>query len=214
MNVISLVAAALILLSSVPSFAQTEWIEYKNMTDFFGVSLPGQPTIKDTKFTTEYGHFLPGHLYTVEDGKNRYSVTVIDYTNLRNMETERVKQCRASGGDGDTCMDTYLHDMRGAVINASWSLMQGASKIKHFAYSRMELVEGHEVYIINADGSQTFSGIYMHEDHLFILQGTVPATSPPPVQFYQSLEFLDKDGKSIRYATPYANGLPKPARAR
>ena len=213
MKVISVIATGLILLFSVPSFAQ-EWIEYKNSVDSFAVTLPREPAIKDTKLTTEYGHVLPGHLYTIDDGKNHYSVSVIDFRNLRQMETDRIAKCRASGGDGDTCMDTYLHDVRGAVINATWSIMQRGGKIKHFAYSRMDLVEGHELYVLNTDGTQTFSGVYMHEDHLFILEGTVPGNGPPPVQFYQSLEFLDKDGKAIRYATPYANGLPKPARAR
>ena len=198
---------------SAPSFAQ-EWIEYKNQIDAFGVAVPGQPNVKNTTETTEYGHVLPGRVYMREAGPNRYTVTVIDYTNLRQMETERIIKCRASGGDGDTCMDTYLHDVRGAVINATWNLIKRGGKIKHLAYSRMDLVEGQELYLINADGSQTFAGVYMHENHLFILEGTVPGNSPPPVQFYQSLEFLDKDGKEIRYVTPYANGLTTPARTR
>ena len=82
MKVISVSATGLILFFSVPSFAQ-EWIEYKNSVDSFAVTLPREPAIKDTKFTTEYGHVLPGHLYTIDDGKNHYSVSVIDFTNLR-----------------------------------------------------------------------------------------------------------------------------------
>jgi len=54
----------------------------------------------------------------------------------------------------------------------------------------------------------------MHENRLYILEGTVPAKSPPPALFYQSMGFLDKDGKRRRYQSPYSNGFPAPPRAR
>ncbi|HYR89345.1 MAG TPA: hypothetical protein VE422_35040 [Terriglobia bacterium] len=213
MGVISLVATTLVLLISVPSFAQ-EWIEYENRADFFAVSLPGQPNVKDITFTTEYRHVLPGRVYTYENGPNRYSITVVDYTNLQKMETERVRQCRASGGEGDVCMDNYMHDMRGAELYGAWSLLQKGGKPTHLAYSRMDLVEGIELYLTNADGSRTFAGVHMHDNRLYILEGTVPAKSPPPLLFYQSMGFLDKEGKRVRYQTPYINGITTPSRAR
>jgi hypothetical protein len=213
MRVISLIATVLVLFISVPSFAQ-EWIEYESKTDFFAVNLPDQPGVKNITFMTEYGHVLPGRVYTSESGTNRYSVTVIDYTNLQKMEAERVRQCHASGGEGDVCMDNYMHDMRGAGLHAVWNLMQKGGKVTHLAYSRMDLVEGIELYLTNTDGSRTFAGIHMHENRLYILEGTVPAKAPPPLLFYQSMGFLDKEGKRVRYRAPYANGLTTPERAR
>ena len=139
---------------------------------------------------------------------------MVDYTNLETKEKERVKSCKAAGNDGDTCMDTWLTDMRGAIIYATWNFIKKGGKITHFAYSRQDLVEGHELYLATADGSRTFAAMYMHENKLYILDGTVPANAPPPSLFYQSMGFLDKDGKRIRYATPYSNGFPTPARAR
>jgi hypothetical protein len=213
MRLISLIATALSLFISAPSFAQ-EWIEYTNQADSFGVSFPGQPKVKDITYTSEYLIDLPGRVYSYESGPSHYSVTVVDYTNLEKLETERVKSCKAAGNDGDTCMDTWLTDMRGAVIYATWNFMKKGGKVTHFAYSRQDLVEGHELYLTNTDGSRTFAAAYMHENRLYILDGTVPANSPPPSLFYQSMGFLDKDGKRIRYRTPYSNGFPTPSRAR
>ncbi len=218
MSVISIFAVALMLFVSVPSFAQG-WIEYDNRVDFFGVNLPAQPSVKDIKYNTEYGvQVLPGRVYNSEAGGERYSITVVDYSNLQKMEAERVKQCRAAGGEGDVCMDIYMHEMRGAVIFATWNLLNNAlqkgSKVTRVAYSRTDLVEGQELYMTNGDGSMVIASIYMHENRLYILEGTVPANSPPPVVFFTSMGFLDQEGKRIRYSSPYVNGLPKPARGR
>jgi len=227
MRLISLMASVLILFTSVPSSA-ADWFDYNNRVDNFAVSFPGQPTIKDITYTSEYKHVLPGRVYTAMNGAERYSVTVVDYRNLQKMENDRIKKCEEANADkgtvqsrkkvpGDVCMDIYLHDMRGAVIFATWNLTKAAldkgAKISRMAYSRMDLVEGQEVYIENADKSQTIFGVYMHEDRLFIVEGTVAPNAPPPMLFYESIGFLDENGQRIRYATPYTNGLTHPARA-
>lgn len=227
MRFISIMASVLILFTSIPSSA-ADWFDYQSKPDSFAVSFPGQPTIKDITYTSEYKHVLPARVYTAMNGAERYTVTVADYRNLQKMETDRVKACEAANADkgkvesrknvpGDVCMDIYMHDMRGAVIFATWNktkeAMDKGAKVLRMAYSRMDLVEGQEVYLKNADGSQTHFGVYMHEDRLYIVEGTVPANSPPPMLFYESIGFLDQNGQRIRYATPYSNGLPKPARA-
>jgi hypothetical protein len=227
MRLISLMASVLILFSSMPSSA-ADWFEYNNRTDSFAVSLPAQPTVKDITYTSEYKHVLPGRVYTAMNGGERFEITVVDYRNLQKMENDRIKACEAANADkgkvqsrksvpGDVCMDIYMHDMRGAVIFATWNLTKAAmdkgAKISRMAYSRMDLVEGQEVYLTNADKSQSIFGVYMHEDRLYIVEGTVAANSPPPMLFYESIGFLDANGQRIRYATPYANGLTHPARA-
>jgi hypothetical protein len=106
--------------------------------------------------------------------------------------------------------------MRGALIYATWSLMQKdpSAKVTHFVYTQADRVEGQELHLTNRDGSRTFAAIYMHENRLYILEGTVPAGYPQPLLFQQSMRFLDKEGKSIRYQSTYANGFPAPPRAR
>jgi hypothetical protein len=213
MRLIPLVAAAFSLVVSGPCFAQ-DWIEYQNRADFFSVNFPGEPKARDITYRTEYSIALPGRVYSYENGPNRYSVTVIDYANLESIEAERVKSCRAAGGDGDTCNDHSIADMRGAIVYATWNFIRRDAKVTHLSYSNVDRVEGQELQLTNADKSRTFVSIHMHENRLYILEGTVPAGSPAPALFQNSLGFLDKDGKGIRYDTPYSNGFPAPRRVR
>ena len=213
MRLIPLIAAAISLLTSGPCFGQ-EWIEYRNRADFFSVNFPGEPKVRDITYRTEYSITLPARVYAVENGPTHYSVTVVDYANLESLEAERVKSCKAAGGDGDSCNDHSLADMRGAIVYATWNFLQRDAKVTHFSYSNVDRVEGHELQLTNADRSRTFVSIHMHENRLYILEGTVPAGSPAPALFQTSLGFLDKDGKGIRYDTPYSNGFPPPRRVR
>ena len=207
------VALALILFISGPSFAQ-EWIEYASRADFFSVNFPGEPKVRDITYHTEYSITLPGRVYSYEAGPNRYSVTVVDYADAEKKHAELVKSCKAAGGDGDSCNDRSGGDVRGAIIYATSTFLKRDAKVTHFAYSNADRVEGHELYLANPDRSRTFAAIYMHEKRLYILEGTTPAGSPPPALFYQSMGFLDKEGKRIRYQSPYSNGFPAPPRAR
>ena len=87
MSVISLIVTMLILFISVPSFGQEwfelDWMEYDSRIDSFGVTFPGEPTIEDITYTTEYQMTVPGRVYSYEAGPNLFSVTVVDYTKPR-----------------------------------------------------------------------------------------------------------------------------------
>ena len=209
---IPLLVTALILFVSRPALAQ--WNEYENRRDFFSISLPGEPQVREITYISEYSQVLPGRVYSVQNGTNRYSVTVVDYTNLEKLEAERVRACRAKGGDGDLCNDHSRADLRGALIHATWNFLQRDAKVTHYVYTNADRVEGHELHLLNSDKSRTFASIYMHENRLYIIEGTVSASSPPPLVFQQSMGFLDKDGKRIRYDTPYSNGFTPPRRVR
>lgn len=208
-----LVPAALLLFMPGPSFAQG-WIEYASPADFFTVNFPGQPALQDITYATEYGLTLPARVHSYVDGPNRYAVTVVDYTNAEKLHGERVKRCQEAGGDGDTCFNHWWNDVRGAIAHASAALIQRDAKVTHFANYSADLVEGHRLQLTNADRSRTFAVIHMHEYRLYILEGTVAPGALPPALFQQSLGFLDKEGKRIRYETMYSHGYPTPRRTR
>lgn len=210
MRLIPLVPAAFVLFVSGPSFAQ-EWIEYASRADLFSVNFPGEPKVREITYPTEYGITLPGRVHSVENGPNRYSVTVVDYANVEKIHAERVKDCR---GYPDTCNNPWRAEVRGAMDYAMWNFLQRDAKVTHYAYYNADRVEGRRLQLTNADRSRTFAAIHMHEDRLYILEGTVPASSPPPGLFQQSLGFLDKQGNRVRYATIYSNGYPPPPRDR
>ncbi len=218
MRTIPLLVTTLVLFISAPSFAQQwyelDWREYENSIDSFGVSFPGEPTLEDIQFITSYQDTLPGRVYSYEVGPNGYSVTVVDYTGLEELEARRVANCQEAGRDGDSCQNHYMHAIRGAVIYAIWNVMNRGGEVTYLSFSRTDLVEGQEMYVSNDDGSRTIAASYMHEDLLYILEATVPGDSPPPTLFYKSLRFLDENQQRIRYRTNYANGITNPDRSR
>jgi hypothetical protein len=103
--------------------------------------------------------------------------------------------------------------MRGAIVFASWRLMQRDAKLTSFVWNFVDMVEGHQLQLTNnADKSRTFAGIYMHQNKLYIIEGTVPANYPEPGLFQQSLGWLDENGIGLRYQTYYSNSYPPPPR--
>ena len=208
MRLIRFIPAALILCISSPSFGQ-EWIEYYSRADFFLVNLPGQPTVRDITYSTEYGVTLPGRVHIYENGPTRYSVTVVDYANVRKIHAERLTNCQAYP---NLCTNPYVAELRGALDYAAWSFIKRDGKVTYYAYANSDRIEGRRVQLTNPDRSQTFAAIYMHENRLYLLEGTVPAGAPPPALFQQSMGFLDKDGIRVRYKTIYVNGYPPPGR--
>src|SRR5437667_8575831 len=68
------------------------------------------------------------------------------------------------------------------------------------------MVEGHFIQLTNnADQSRTFAFIAMHQNKLYIVEGTVPKGYPEPGLFQQSMGWVDKDGNGIRYQMIYSN---------
>ena len=203
-----LVAAALILLMSGPAAAQS-WVEYTSREDFFIVNFPGEPTVKDIAYPTEFGINLPGRVYSVQDGSNRYSITVVDYAPGERIHADRVRNCQ---GYPDTCTNRWLNDVRGALDYAASKYIQRDGRVTYYAFADSDRVEGRRLQLTNADESRTFVAIYMHQNRLYILDGTVSASAPPPALFQQNFGFFDKDGVRVRYRTLYSNLYPPPPR--
>src|SRR5512138_185359 len=76
MRLIPLVALS-VLYVSTPAMAQ-EWIEYASRADMFTVNFPGQPTVQDINWETEYRITIPGHVHKYDAKQEHYSVTVVD----------------------------------------------------------------------------------------------------------------------------------------
>jgi hypothetical protein len=208
MRLIPLAPAALFLLLSGPAVAQ-DWIEYASRADLFSVNFPGQPKVRDITYPTEFGITLPGRVHEYEDGPSRYSVTVVDYGNVQKIHADRLKDCRAYP---NLCNNPWLNELRGALDYAAWSFIKRDAKVTYYAYGNTDRIEGRRLQLTNADRSHSFIAIHMHENRLYILEGTLPAGAPPPALFQQSLGFLDKNGVRVRYESIYANMYPPPPR--
>ena len=218
MRLSALVPAALLLSMPTAALAQ-DWTEFVSKQDYFSVSFPGQPAVREITYPTEYRITLPGRVYAVDGKRGRFSVTVVDYRDAMKIHEARNKKCVADGGDGDQCQDDWPEEMRGVLVYASWNFMKrDGVKLTHYAHYNSDRVEGHEIHLTNADGSRTFAVAHMHEDRLYILEATVPRGTPPPGIFQISLRFLDKEWRPVRYewvgTQLYSNGYPAPPRVR
>ena len=214
---------ALMFAVVMPATAQ-EWTEYQNIQDGFRVLFPGQPRMAEITWTSEFGYTLPARVYSAERGRERYSVTVVDYSPIEQQGIARRKACPPGA---ETCIGSDLsgpghwkHDVRGALIYTTSKFLQRDAKLTHYLWNHQDLVEGHELQMTNnADESRTFVFIGMHEMRLYILEGTVPKGAPEPALFQSSAGWVDNDGNGIRYQTIYANQfyglkqMPAPPRA-
>jgi hypothetical protein len=203
MRVVAIVVT--LVLSVAASAAAQEWEEFVSKEDGFKVDFPGKPKITEITWKSQLDYILPGKVYSVDKGKERYSMTVVDYRLIEQQGIERSKtceegnqQCRQNAGIMGP--GYWRHDERGAVMYATFKLLQRDAKLTSLAWEWEDMVEGNFVQLTNnADQSRTFAYVAMHENKLYILEGTVPKGYPEPGLFQQSIGWVDANGNNIRY---------------
>jgi hypothetical protein len=219
MRLISLMSAAFVLSLAAPAYSQ-EWTEFISKEDGFRVNFPAQPRITETTWKSEYGADLPARVYRVEIGQSRYLMTVVDYGQSERLLTEKAKACPPWADERCTGVEVvglgyWKMDIAGALLYATVKFLERDAKLTHLSWNFVDLVEAHLIQLTNnADQSRTFGTISVHEDKLYILDGTVPKGYPEPALFQQSMGYVDKDGNGIRYRSTYSNIFPAPPRTR
>jgi hypothetical protein len=208
MRITSVLTGLCVLLLAPAVFAQ-DWVEYANRGDRFAVPAPGEPKVETITWDSEYGAKFPGRVYRWQQGRTRYSVTVVDYSDSQRIHSA-LKHVAYSGGPGPGGVYWQV-DILGSVAYAAMKYRQEPGvRVTYDAFHYIEFVPGHELQITNPDGSRTYVGLYLHENRLYILDATAPRTEAPPIIFQQSFGFLDPDGKPVRYRPFYVNPLPAP----
>ena len=210
------IAAALVLLLTTPAFAQ-EWDNFTFVEDGFAVNFPGPPQIENTTYMSQYRWELPARVYSASRGEERYLVTVVDYRGLEELGIERARVCPPGA---ETCQGTqdgaqgnvlglgyWKMDVRGALAFASLEFMQRDAEITDYNLQFQQVVEGYHIQLTNPDESRTFVYITMHENKLYIFEGTTPQGAPEPALFQGSVGFVDAEGNSIRYRNYYSNAI-------
>jgi hypothetical protein len=209
MRPIQLVIAALILCLPILASGQVEWTQFKSIEDRFSIPFPGKPTVQTITWPSEYGAVFPGRVYTVEQAGSRYSVTVIDYT-----EAPAIHAKIAKPESFQQAIYAQI-DVQASIQYAATKLYRNkpGAKVTYDAWHYINLIEGHQLQLTNADGTKTYVSIYLHENRLYIVDATVPAASPAQGIFQQNLEMLDEKGENVRYNEIYSNRPPAlPAR--
>jgi hypothetical protein len=196
---------ALVLMMS-GSAAGQEWEPYTNIPDGFMINFPGAPKVTETTWTSQLDFVLPAKIYSADKGTEHYSVTVVDYSGIEQMGIERAKGCPPGNANCRADAPPALgpgyshHDERGAIVYATSKLLKRDARLTGLAWDWQDMVEGHFIQLTNdADQSRTFAYVAMHQHKLYIVEGTVPKGYPEPGLFQQSLGWVDKEGKGIRY---------------
>ena len=203
MRWISCATAALIVGIAGASSGQS-FIQFTSPTDRFAVNFPGDPTVRDATYTSEQGISLPARIYSTDNARGRYSMTVVEYRDAEKLHTEKAALCQQRKEDGDVCMNSWRNDVSGAIVFAIAQFLKRDAKVTFYGWYAADLVSGHQLQLLNADQSRTFATVNMHCTRLYILEGTVPRGAPAPGLFQQSLMFLDEEGRSIRYRVYYS----------
>jgi hypothetical protein len=224
MRTIALVLACAVVAVAVPASAQ-EWDEYLALQDGFRMNFPGKPRVTEGTWTSQMNYTLPMRVYSAQKGRERYSVTVVDYSSIEQQGVERGKACPPGNQNCRADAPPALgpgyahHDERGAIVYATFKLLQRDATLNTLSWDWQDLVEGHLVQLTNRpDRSRTFAWVGMHQHKLYIVEGTVPEGAPEPGLFQQSMGWIDRDGRGIRYQNVYSNSFhgmgiyPAPAR--
>ena len=193
MNFLRLASVAAILFSLEASFAQG-WFQYVSSIDRFRIQTPGDFQVQEIEYFSEYGAVFPARVYSFESGPNRYSVTVVDYT-----DSQAIHAARTNRTEADYLSLYWEIDIRASVAYAASNLRNRGGEVTYDAYHYIDRVEGHQLQITNIDQSRSYAAIYLHESLLYIVEATVAPGLPPPGMFQQSLEFVDEGGNRIRY---------------
>ena len=206
------IAVSLLLISSA-AFAQ-DWVEYKNIDEGFQIAFPSQPQTQQTTFTSQYGYMLPEKTYSVVSGPQRFSVTVVDYRGIEQQAIARAcpqgkkENCRTSALLAVIGISEWRNDVRGAIAYSLNRFTSRNARIIRVTGDWQDLVEGMMLTLDNADMTRTAVAISMHDNRLYIIEGTAPvARFAPAIAFPQNFQYVDKDGTAIRYQRMYSNSF-------
>ena len=197
-RVASLSRLVVIVTGCLLSFAASaqQWQEYVSSEDRFVTTFPGKPEVREISWDSEYGAVFPGRVHSVDVNGAHYSVTVIDYSNAYEAHVARTNTTEA---DSPENYEYWRIDKIASVAYAATQFRQRGGEVTYDAWHHIDRVPGHQLQITNPDGSRTYAGMYLHQDHLFIIEATVPRGSPPQGLFQQALRFIDENGRPIRY---------------
>ena len=202
---------------ALPDTGVADWEEIVSRDERFTAVFPGRPAIQESTWVSQYGAVVPARVYGMSKGQSRYSITVVDYNPIERLLVERSRSCPPGAntcqGIADWGVGYWKTDIRGAIFYAISKFLERDAKVTSLIWNGIALVQGVEMRLTsNKDQSRTFASIYMHENRLLIIEATISAGEAPPVAFNESVNWLDEQGRPVRYQATYVNipDVPKP----
>jgi hypothetical protein len=182
MRLITVIPAVVALFVSGAAYAQG-WSEYVNRENFFTVNFPDDPKETMVPYKTVKGTDLTAHVFVATAPADsilggKYTVTVVDYTNVKNELGDAMEQARQ------------------AIL--------AKGKAKYDEINNLDMHRGRAMTVETAN-SRIFAEIILAANNrVYITEAENALTSPPPANFQASIQILDENGVRIRTRTVIA----------
>jgi hypothetical protein len=172
MRILLRLSTAVILVSATAAAQDEPSLLYRNNDYKFGVIFPNTPMARDITYITKDGAFVPGRQFYVEQGDDRYSVTLVKLP------------------DGPA-VDFY------EVKNAGEQIQKKGAVRFAFAHCYDPGIPGRQINLSETNGRQLRGSAYMWNHQLYITEASAAEGSPTALQFEQSITILDANGNDL-----------------
>ena len=207
----ALMAIVAVLSLSAPALAQ--WAPFDGKEDLFTANFPSPPVVEQITWESEYGAKVPARRYVTKQGLDTYSMTVVDYNLVKAQLMEKGKSCpltdeRCNGLTAFSGLGYWKNDLRGTLVYASFRLMKADNvKVTYYQWTTGGAgLDTHELQMLNTrDQTRTFATLVMHDNMLYVMEGTRPVNVPPPDIFTQSLNLRERDGMRLAHGRVMIN---------
>ena len=179
----SIPVAALLACAAIPFVSGTVSAQLETDTPMyvdckygFAIIYPGnskQPMARDIRYSIPYyGDNLSAREFFLEQNGNRYSVTVVDFTNGPRADEELVETAAAE--------------------------LRKKGEVRFQAYADYDPgMPGRQLNIFEPNGRQLRASLYMAYHRLVITQAEASSSDVDAIRFEQSIVLVDKDGYDI-----------------
>jgi hypothetical protein len=145
---------------------------YTSCQDRFAVIFPSSPTMKDTTFATQSGAAVAARQHYLEQGADRFSVTVVVLANGPALD-------------------------EGIISHAADVLRKKGEVRADYPVGYIAGVRGRQLLVEEPNGRQLRGSIYMHDHRIYITEASTAVGDIPGLQFDQSITIIDAEGVDI-----------------
>lgn len=138
----------------------------------FAIMFPGEPAVTDMTYTTKAGAQFPARQFSVVQGPNKYSVTVVDFS------------------AGPAVDDEIVDNAADELIRMGELVYQASAEYEPGVGSRQLMVS-------LSDGNQIQGSVYMWDHRLFITEARGAPGVPSLLRFAQSITLFMADGNEV-----------------
>ena len=170
--VAALLSLVALLITVGAAAAQTSPPYYINREYRFAVIFPGEPMAREVNYTTSSGASVPARQFYIEQGGDRFTLTVVVFP---------------SGPEVDNQV----------VDHAAAQLRQKGEVRFQFAEEYDPGLPGRQLNIFQSDRRQLRASVYMWDHRLYITEAIAAPGDSDALQFEQSIMLLDEDGEDV-----------------